>query len=168
MNCLKILNTKRDFSLDLEKVRQLSGKIEQKLSKSNIPDDSRLDKLSFDELQDINKILGLADFLLCKYEEKQETHSILQHFVSIVRDSAESIEGLDDDISELIISAEDSINKVKDMYSNISDKSDFERNAKNSESEETESGSINLTNFTTEINTLGYQQNSQEETAQVI
>ena len=162
MNCLNILTKKRAFPKDIENVKSLSEKIEKKLSKSKIPDDAQIEKLSFEELQDLNKILGLANFLLCKYEEKKETHSILQHFVSIISESAQSIEGLDDEISELIISAEDSINKVKDMYVRISDKSDI------GDASEEDSGSINLTNFDTEINTIGYQQNSQEETAQVI
>lgn len=162
MNCLNILTKKRAFPKDIENVKSLSEKIEKKLSKSKIPDDAQIEKLSFEELQDLNKILGLANFLLCKYEEKKETRSILQHFVSIISESAQSIEGLDDDISELIISAEDSINKVKDMYVRISDKSDI------GDDSEEDSGSINLTNFDTEINTVGYQQNSQEETAQVI
>lgn len=165
MNCLNILNSKRDFATDIEKIRSLSDKIDKKLSKFKIPDDSKLDKLSFEELQDLNRILGLADFLLCKYEEKKETRSILQNFVSIITESAKSIEGLDDEIAELIVSAEDSINKVKDLHTNISEKSDFTATKSGSKNE---SGSINLTNFVTEINTLEYQQNPQEKTAQVI
>ncbi len=168
MKCLNILKTKRDFSIDLERVRLLSEKIDKKLSVSKIPYSSKIDKLSFDELQDLNKILNITDFLLCKYEEKKETRSILERFVSVITESAKSIEGLDEEISELIMSAEDSINKVKDMYSNISDKSNFDADSKSGGSKVNEWGSINLTNFTTEINTIGYQQNSQEETAQVI
>ena len=164
MNCLNILNKKRVFGKDIEHIRHLSKKIDEKLSKSNIPDDSKIDKLSFDELQDLNKILGLTSFLLCKYEEKKETRSILEHFVSIITESAQSIQGLDDEISELIISAEDSINKVKDMHANISEKSDFTKDADS----DNKSSSINFTKFATEINTLEYQQNSPEETAQVI
>ena len=34
---------------------------------------------------------------------------------------------LDDEISELILSAEDSINKVKDLHAHIDDKSDFKK-----------------------------------------
>ncbi|MCV0373028.1 MAG: hypothetical protein K5793_05685 [Nitrosarchaeum sp.] len=162
---MNILNSKRDFATDIEKIRSLSDKIDKKLSKFKIPDDSKLDKLSFEELQDLNRILGLADFLLCKYEEKKETRSILQNFVSIITESAKSIEGLDDEIAELIVSAEDSINKVKDLHTNISEKSDFTATKFGSKNE---SGSINLTNFVTEINTLEYQQNPQEKTAQVI
>lgn len=159
MNGLKILKTKRDLSKDLERVKLLSEKIEKKLlTKTN--DNSRIDKLTLEELQDLNKISDLTNFLLCKYKEKKETHSILQYFVSIIKESSESIETYDDEISELIVSAENSINKIKDMHAIISEKSDF--------SEIDESGSINLTNFTTEINTLEYQQNFQEEVVQVI
>jgi hypothetical protein len=167
MTRLNLFTSKQNFSADIENIRSLSGKIEKKLSQLKSPDGYKLDKLSFEELQDINKILGLTDFLLCKYEEKKETLSILQHFVSIIHDSAQSIENLDDEISELIVSAEDSINKVKDIHYNISEKSDIDY-PKINDSKETESSSINLTNFTTEINTVEYQQTSTEETAQVI
>ena len=37
------------------------------------------------------------------------------------------LKNLDDEVSELIISAEDSISKVKDMHTHISDKSDFKK-----------------------------------------
>ena len=154
MKHLNILNRKLDFSKDLEKIRALSKKIDDRISQSNNPDDSKIEKLSLEELQDINKILGLANFLLYKYEEKKETRSILQYFVSIIDESSKSIEGLDDEISELIMSAEDSINKLKDANCHISEKCDLRSN----------NGSINLTNFTTEINTVGYQVNSQENT----
>ena len=85
------------------------------MAQSSTPLDSKIDKLSIEELQDLSKIVGLADFMMCKYEEKKETQEILGHFVSIIRDSAESIEEVDDEVSELIISSEDSINKIKEL-----------------------------------------------------
>ncbi len=66
----------------------------------------------------------MANFILLKYEDKKETHSILQQFVSIITESVQSMECIDDDISELILSAEDSINKVKNIHSKISENSD--------------------------------------------
>ena len=83
------------------------------MAQSGTPFDSKIDKLSMEELQDLGKIVGLADFMMCKYEDKKETKEILGHFVSIIRDSAESIGEIDDEVSELIISSEDSINKNK-------------------------------------------------------
>ncbi len=166
MQHLTLLHSKRDFSKDIERVRSISSKIDKKLSEVKSSDDKNLDKLSLEELQDLDKIVGIADFLLCKYSDKKEMRSILKHFVEIISDTSNSLSELDDEVAELIISAEDSINKVKDMHTHISDKSDFKKNYRNGpEYDEDETSAINLTNFVTEINTVGYQQNSQEETA---
>ena len=123
---MNFLSTKRDFTKDIDHIQSLSAKIEKKLSISNATD-IKIDKLTSEELQDINKIVGLANFMLFKYNDKKETHLILQHFVSIITESAQSIECIDDEISELILSAEDSINKVKNMHSKISEKSDLKK-----------------------------------------
>ena len=113
MQYLTLLNSKRNFSKDFERIKAISSKI---------------DKLTVDELQDLDKIVGIADFMLQKYSDKKEMNSLLKYFVSIISDTGSSVNDLDDEISELIISAEDSINKVKDMHTNISDKSDFKNN----------------------------------------
>ena len=157
-----ILNSKRNFSKDIERIRALSSKIDKKISEAKPSDDDKIGKLTLEELQDLNKIVGIADFMLCKYADKKEMHSILKHFVSIISDTANSLENLDDELSELIISAEDSINKVKDMHTHISDKSDFKKQYHDGpEYNEHETSAINLTNFGTEVNTAEYQQNSQ-------
>ena len=156
-----ILNSKRNFSKDIERIRTLSSKIDKKLSEIKPSDDDKIDKLTFDELQDLNKIVGIADFMLCKHADKKEIHSILKHFVSIISDTANSLENLDDEISELIMSAEDSINKVKEMHVHISEKSDFKKRYHDGpDYDEHETSAINLTHFGTEINTTEYQQNS--------
>ncbi len=159
---MAILNSKRNFSKDIERIRALSTKIDKKLSEVKSSDDNKIDKLTLEELQDLDKIVGIADFMLCKYADKKEMRSILKHFVSIISDTANSLENLDDEISELIISAEDSINKVKDMHTNISEKSDFKKRYHDGpEYNEHETSAINLTNFGTQVNTAEYQQNSQ-------
>ncbi len=161
MQHLTILNSKRNFSKDIERIRTLSSKIDKKLSEAK-PSDDKIDKLTLEELQDLNKIVGIADFMLCKYADKKEMRSILKYFVSIISDTANSLENLDDEISELIISAEDSINKVKNMHAHISEKSDFKKRYHDGpDYDEHETSAINLTNFSTEVNTAEYQQNSQ-------
>jgi hypothetical protein len=159
---LTILNSKRNFSKDIERIRTLSSKLDKKLSEVKPSDDDKINKLTLEELQDLNKIVGIADFMICKYADKKEIHSILKHFVSIISDTANSLENLDDEISELIISAEDSINKVKEMHVHISEKSDFKKRYHDGpDYNEHETSAINLTNFGTEVNTAEYQQNSQ-------
>ena len=161
-----MLNQKRNFSKDIERIKSISSIIDKKLSEVKPSDDSKIDKLTLDELQDLDKIVGIANFMMCKYADKKEMCSILKHFTSIIDETASSLEGLDDEVSELIISAEDSINKVKDMHDHISDKSDFKKKYLDGpDYNEHETSAINLTNFVTEINTVEYQQNSLEETA---
>jgi len=157
---LTLLNSNRIFSKDIVRIRAISSKIDKKLSEFKRTDEDKIDELTLDELQDLNKIVGIADFMLCKYADKKDMGSILKYFASIISETANSIGDLDDEISELIISAEDSINKVKDMHTNISEKSDFkERYIDGPDYTKYETSAINLTNFTTEINTLEYQQN---------
>ena len=164
---MTFIKSRGGFSKDLDFVRNISEKIDRKLSKSNISNTSKIDKLSLEELQDISKIANIADFMLCKYADKKETRSILENFVSIIRESTESIEEIDDEVSELIISAEDSINKVKEIHTNISEKYDFEK-PQIKTTDTLENSSNYLTKSLIEINSLEYQQNSKEKDAQVI
>ena len=161
-----MLNPKRDFLKDIERIKSISSIIDKKLSEVKPSEDSKIDKLTLEELQDLDKIVGIANFMMCKYADKKEMRSILKHFTSIIGETASSLGDLDDEVSELIISAEDSISKVKDMHTHISDKSDFKkRYLDGPDYDEHETSAINLTNFVTEINTVEYQQNSREETA---
>ena len=161
---MTLLHTKRNFLKDIERVKTISLKIDKKLSIVKSPNNDETDKLSLEELQDLDKIVDIANFMLCKYADKKEMSSILTNFTSIISDTANSLGNLDDEISELIISAEDSINKVKDMHANISDKSDFkEKYLDGPDFDKHETSAINLTNITTEINTAQYQQNSQRD-----
>ncbi len=160
-----MLNSNRIFSKDIVRIRAISSKIDKKLSEFKRTDEDKIDKLTLEELQDLDKIVGIADFMLCKYADKKDMGSILKYFTSIISETANSMGDLDDEISELIISAEDSINKVKDMHTNISEKSDFkDQYLDGPDYTKHETSAINLTNFTTEINTLEYQQNSKGHT----
>ena len=161
-----MLNQKRDFSKDIERIKSISSIIDKKLSEVKPSEDSKIDKLTLEELQDLDKIVGIANFMMCKYADKKEMRSILKHFTSIIGETASSLEDLDDEVSELIISAEDSISKVKDMHTHISDKSDFKKSYLDGpDYNEHETSAINLTTFATEIHTVEYQQNSQGESA---
>ncbi|KAF6244197.1 hypothetical protein C6989_07810 [Nitrosopumilus sp. b2] len=163
---MNVLNSKRDFLKDLERIKSLSSKLDKKISEVKSSDDKNIEKLTLEELQDLDKIVGIADFMLVKYADKKEMRSILKYFVSVISEAAGSIEDLDDEISELIMSAEDSISKVKGIHVDISEKSDFKKKYHDGpDYDEHETSAINLTNFATEINTVGYQQNSQRDTA---
>jgi hypothetical protein len=155
------------ISKDLDFLKNISGKIDQKISQSNTKN-LKIENLTLEELQDLRKIVGLADFMLHKYEDKKDTKSILEYFVSIIRDSAQSIENIDDEVSELIISAEDSIGKIKELHTNISEKYDLEKSGQNIEEDESENSANNFTKIAIEINSQEYLENYTEKKGQVI
>ncbi|MFB5621421.1 MAG: hypothetical protein ACE5RO_01765 [Candidatus Nitrosomaritimum yanchengensis] len=150
------------ISKDLDFIKNISGKIDKKISQSNTKN-LKIENLTLEELQDLRKIVGLADFMLHKYEDKKDTKSILEYFVSIIRESAESIESIDDEVSELIISAEDSIGKIKELHTNISEKYDLEKSGQNTEEDEFENSANNFTKIAIEINSQEYLENSTEK-----
>ena len=155
------------ISKDLDFIKNISSKIDKKISQSNTKN-LKIENFTLEELQDLRKIVGLADFMLHKYEDKKDTKSILEYFVSIIRDSAESIESIDDEVSELIISAEDSIGKIKELHTNISEKYDLEKSGQNTEEDESENSANNFTKIAIEINSQEYLENSTEKKGQVI
>ena len=116
-----MLNTKRDFFKDIERIRSLSTVIDKKLSEVTPSDEDKIDKLTLEELQDLEKIAGIADFMLTKYADKKEMRSILKNFTSVISETTDSMGDLDDEISELILSAKGSskINLQLDLVSFI-------------------------------------------------
>ncbi len=154
-----------NFKIDLDRIKNITSKIDKKLSQVKISEEEKISGLTLEELQDLSKIVGLADFMLYKYEDKKDVRAILQEFVEMIKTSAVEVEGMDDDISELILSAEDSIKKIKNSHGKIHQKTGFEKDNDSFQIDEIlrETGSINLTKIATEINTVGYQSNSKEE-----
>lgn len=136
--------------------------MDQKLSQKNFSN-LNFDDLTVEELQDIHKLGGIANFLLTKYQDKKETKEILEYFLSIIKLSSESLEEIDDEVSILILSAEDSLSKIKEMHTNISEKYDLEKSPPKEES--SENSSNNLTKIAIDINSQEYQENSTEKNA---
>ncbi len=120
---MTILSPRRNLKKDLEKVRQLSSKIEGRLHESG---QSRIDRLSQEQLRDLGEILRLADYILTKHEDKKDLHDLLGEFVAMIRDSAGSIDEIDSDIDELVLSAEASISLIRDAQTRVAEKTDFD------------------------------------------
>ena len=156
----------RDFTRDIETVRNISAKLDKRISKEKIPQD-KIDRLSVEELLDLNKITGLANFMLCKYEDKKATREILEGLVSIINDACRSVDGIDDEIAELLVAAEDSIHKIRSAHTFISNTSDVGHEY-DARQDSAKTGANNLTNIVTEINPLEYLSSTRQDDTQVI
>jgi len=128
--------------------------VEKKLEEHKNKNNKKIDKLTTEQLQDLNEILRITDFILTKHEAKKEFHSLLKEFVDIINKSAGSVEILDDEIGELIISAESTITRIKDLQGVVSKNYDFESKSSNeTKSDKVENSSNNLTSSTTAVYT---------------
>jgi len=103
-----------------KRIQKISGLVEKRLAELD-SDKKKTSQLSVEELQDFNQILRIADYILYKYEHKKEVFSLIKEFVDMVNSSVGSMDTLNDNLSELVISAEDSIKKIKHLQSNVSE-----------------------------------------------
>jgi len=110
---LKNLGNKLRGKTDLAEIRNFSKLVNKRLEELNKNNEFKIKQLDVDELNDLNKLLQIADYILCSYEEKKELHSILKNFVDVINESISSIENIDDKTNELIISADSTISKIK-------------------------------------------------------
>ena len=151
---MPILKPNRNIKKNFEKIKKISSLVEKKLEEHNHKNDKRIEKLTLEQLQDLNEILRITDFILTKHEAKKEFHSLLKEFVDIINKSAGSVEILDDEIGELIISAESTITRIKDLQGMVSKNYDFESKSSNeTKSDTVENSSNNLTSSTTPVYT---------------
>ena len=151
---MPILKPNRNIKKDFEKIKKISSLVEKKLEEYKHKNDKRIEKLTLEQLQDLNEILRITDFILTKHEAKKEFYSLLKEFVDIINKSAGSVEILDDEIGELIISAESTITRIKDLQGTVSKNYDFESKSSNeTKSDTVENSANNLTSSTTAVYT---------------
>lgn len=151
---MPILKPNRNIKKDFEKIKKISSLVEKKLEEYKHKNDKRIEKLTLEQLQDLNEILRITDFILTKHEAKKEFRSLLKEFVDIINKSAGSVEILDDEIGELIISAESTITRIKDLQVMVSKNYDFEsKPSSKTKSDKVENSANNLTTSTTPVYT---------------
>nr|AIE95507.1 hypothetical protein [uncultured marine thaumarchaeote AD1000_66_F10] len=79
-------------------------------------------------------------------------HLILKEFVDLITKSANSLESIDDDVEELLISSTTEISRLKNIQRNFSRKNDSIFNENKPENEQNGKNSVNnLTRFSTDI-----------------
>lgn len=112
----------RSLGDDLKKVRLLSSKIEDRLHGNGNP----TERLSEEQLGDLNEILKMADYMLTKHEDKKDFHDLLKEFVAMINRSAQAVEEIDGDIEELVLSAEASLSRIRDARARVTEKADLD------------------------------------------
>ncbi len=118
------LKKQRNLIKDFKKIEKFSSLVEKRLLTFD-KDKQRIEKLSFEELQDLNELLRLADYILTKHEDKKEVYVLLKDFVAMINNSSNSMDLLNDKIVELVVSAEAAISRIKNLQTDVSENYSF-------------------------------------------
>lgn len=146
---------------NIERVRSLSALVERQLENTRKSDEKRVSGLGYEELQDLGRLLQIADYLLCKHEGKREIHALLRDFVSMAEASAESIGALNDQIDELMLGADAAVRRIRELQAGMPGAAGPEAGGPGN------SGN-NLTKSATLAYTHEYQQSRRVEAEQVV
>lgn len=146
-----------NFSKDIRKVGRISTLIEEKLSKMDNSDKKKIDSLTFEQLQDFHTLVSIANFIFTKYEHNKEVHSLLKDFVDMINNSTNSMDILNDKIAEMVVSAESTISRIKNLQGDVSENYSLISNNKEKIKKEQKivpkTSTINLTKSTTAVYT---------------
>lgn len=118
------LKKQRNLIKDFKKIEKFSSLVEKRLLTFD-KDKQRIEKLSIEELQDLNELLRLADYILTKHEDKKEVYALLKDFVAMINNSSNSMDLLNDKIVELVVSAEAAISRIKNLQTDVSENYSF-------------------------------------------
>ncbi len=110
-----------NFRKELKKIRRISSLVEKKLNQFDKKEERKIEKLTYEELQDLNKLTSIADYILTKHDDNREVYSLLKDFVDMINNSSASMDLLTDRISELVISADSAITKIKNLQGDVSE-----------------------------------------------
>ena len=147
------------FERDLGKIRLVSGLVKKKILETNPKYESKISKMTKDELEDFDGILALAEQILLKHHGKKEAYALLAEFVDMMKDWTVSIGDVNDQIQELLISAKSSVSEIETAKTEVSNNLSFGGEKQ---------GTINLTKFVNDVNTQEYQGKSQLQFEQVV
>lgn len=153
------------FEKDLDKVRHLSTLVKNRILESNPKYERKIQNLTEEELEDLDYVLSLAENVLIKYQHKTEAQIILKEFVELVRNWTSSLNEINDEIQEMLITAQSSVSEIKTAQNDVS--SNFSIGNKKTQEHLTQ-GRINLTKSVTPVYTQGYQQSPQVQYEQVV
>lgn len=152
---------------DIDRIRHVSGMVKKRILESNPKYEQKIKRLTNEELEDLDHILGLAEHLLIKHHQKKETCVLFKEFVDMIKDWSCSFAEINNDVQELMVSAQYSVSEIKTAQSDVASNLSFGEREKQ-QSQAADVGTINLTKSVTPVYTQEYQQNHQAQCEQVI
>ena len=102
-------------TIHLDKIQNIKSIIEKNLGQNQL----NITNLELEELDDYQKITQICEFILVKHENKKSLHENLKKLVNVLDSIIPSLESLDNEINELSLHADLSMNRLKDFKENL-------------------------------------------------
>ncbi len=108
-----------DLSFPLFKIKTLSSKIEQKIAQKDKGKDEFIETLSVEELKDLRQVILASEYLLTKYQDKRDLKAFLEDFIGIIMHAANSVNGMKNELEDLVISAEVALQQIQNLHHEV-------------------------------------------------
>ena len=105
-----------DLTQTLSGMRNLISKMEQKILQNDKSADRFVETLSVEELKDLRQVVLASEYLLTKYSDRLEIKAFLEDFVGVMMYATNSVNGLQGDLEDLLISAEVALQQIQTLH----------------------------------------------------
>ncbi|MDE1829729.1 MAG: hypothetical protein KGI25_05355 [Thaumarchaeota archaeon] len=109
-------DSEADLTHPLSRIKELSSKIEQKLEQKDKGTDEFVETLSVEELKDLRQVILASEYLLTKYKDRRDLKAFLQDFVGIIMNATNSVNGMQGELEDLLISAEVALQQIQNLH----------------------------------------------------
>lgn len=101
------------------RIEAASALASERLAALSDADRRAVNAVAPEDLRDFDAVLQAARYLLVKYEDRRELRALLRTLVGVIERSTEGLGGIDDEMAELVLSAEDSLRRIREAQASV-------------------------------------------------
>ena len=109
----------RTGEADAGRIEAASALASERLAALSEADRRAVNAVAPEDLRDFDAVLQAARYLLVKYEDRRELRALLRTLVGVIERSTDGLGGIDDEMGELVLSAEDSIRRIREAHASV-------------------------------------------------
>lgn len=109
----------RTGEADAGRIEAASALASERLAALSEADRRAVNAVAPEDLRDFDAVLQAARYLLVKYDDRRELRALLRTLVGVIERSTDGLGGIDDEMGELVLSAEDSIRRIREAHASV-------------------------------------------------
>lgn len=114
-----LLGGRTGGAADEARIGAASALASERLAALSDEDRRAVNAVAPEDLRDFDAVLQAARYLLVKYEDRRELRALLRELVGVIERSTEGLGSIDDEMGELVLSAEDSIRRIREAHASV-------------------------------------------------